>query len=227
MLPVGGAEPRTFPLGGKNPRASTDVCTHPTLLSVVLFVLRGWRAGAVCFGVDPISFTLRRALSTYAVAVTRPFVRGRDPHRKLLRRDHVDWCSDALDVLVSAGQRICLGETVVRLYAPAAVGSSRGGRAGSPSPTGPSPSKAVFDFYRSDRSDVRYTTDHGVTPCGSLALEFDQQEVDDAEERSGTTSKSSVVVELRVTFGREELRLCAVDTMSGRSARTTVNFACQ
>jgi len=178
--------------------------------------------GAVCFGVDPISSLVRRALSTYAVCVTRPFVRGRDPQRKLLRRDHVDWCQDALDVLVYAGQRVCLGDTLVRRYTPAVLAASR--RARSPSPVGPSPSKAVFDVYRSDSSKVRYSTDAGVVLCGSLTLELDH---DENTQQSGTTpSTSTSVVELRVSFGNEELRLIAVDHTSGRSAHTTVNFAC-
>jgi len=172
-----------------------------------------------------MSSMLRRATSTYAVAVTRPFVRGRDPHRKLLRRDRVDWCSDALDVLVHAGQQVCLGETLVRRYAPAYLASSSR-RAGSPPLPGSGPSKAVLEIYRSEHAEVRYCTDSGVTRCGSLALEIDQEQ--DAE-KSGTSSSgtSKSAVELRVCFGSEELRFSAVDTASGRSARTTVHFACQ
>jgi len=162
---------------------------------------------------------MRRAKATYAVSVTRPFIRGRDPQRKLLRRDRADWCLDALDVLVHAGQQVCLGDTVVRRYAPAALASTSR-RAGSPPLPGSSPSKAVFDLYRSDNAGVRYTTDAGVNRCGSLALEIDH----DDGEQSGTTSS---VVELRVSFGSEVMRLSAVDTMSGRSVRTTVEFACQ
>ena len=160
-------------------------------------------------------------MSSYAVTVTRPFVRGRDPQRKLLRRDRADWCLDAVDVIVRAGQQVCLGETLVRHYAPAALASTSRS-AGSPSLPGSSPSKAVFDVYRSQNSEMRYTTDTGVSRCGSLALDVDQEQ---AVERSGTTRKS--VVELRVTFGNDAIRLSAVDTASGRCARTTVDFACQ
>jgi len=179
--------------------------------------------GAVCFGVDPI---LRRAVSTYAVAVTRPFVRGRDPQRKLLRRDRADWCLEALDVLVHAGQQVCLGETVVRRYSPAAVVSSSR-RARSPSPVGASSSTstAVFDVYRSVNPEVRYTSDTGVSRCGSLALELDQRQ--DVERSGATWPTSKSIVELSVCFGSEVMRLCAVDTTTGRCARTTVEFACQ
>ena len=180
-----------------------------------------WSVGAVCFGVDPVSSLLRRATSTYAVSVTRPFVRGRDPQRKLLRRDRAEWCLDSLDVLVHAGQQIYLGQTLVRQYAPAALApSSR--RTGSPVPPGSAPPKAVLDVYRSDEAGVRYSTDPGVTRCGSLVLDVDQAE---SGTTASTTSKS--VVELSASFGSHELRLCAVDTASGRSVRTTVEFACQ
>ena len=176
-------------------------------------------AGAVCFGVDPISSLLRRATSTYGVSVTRPFTRGRDPQRKLLRRDRADWCTDALDVLVHAGQQICLGQTIVRQYAPAAV-TTPGRRAGSPPPPeSAGPSKAVLDVYRADSPTVRYSTDPGVTRCGGLVLDIDQGP---DLEHPGTS-----VVELTVSFGSHELRLHAVDTASGRSARTTIDFACQ
>jgi len=167
---------------------------------------------------------IRQARTTYAVCVTRPFVRGRDSLRKLVRRDGAEWCQDALDVLVYAGQQICLGDTVVRRYSPAALSSSsRAVR--SLSPTESSSSRAVFDVYRSDSREVRYTTDSGVVRVASLALDLDEAEDVD---RSGTTSSTSTsVVELRASFGGEELRLCAVDTVTGRAARTTVPFACQ
>ena len=174
--------------------------------------------GAVCFGVDPASTMLRRAMSSYSVSVTRPFVRGRDPQRHLLRRDGTDWCVDALDVLVHAGQQVSLGQTLIRRYAPAALaGSSR--RARSPSPQEAAPSKAVFDIYRSNNAKARYCTDSGVSRCGNMVLELGEAEV------SGTSSRS--LVELRVSVGGDVLRLCAVDSVSGRSARTTVDFASQ
>ena len=164
-------------------------------------------------------------MSTYAVCVVRPFIRGRDPHRKLVRRDGADWCLDALDVIVRAGQQVCLGRSLVRRYTPAALDPSTR-RAGSPPPPGSTaaPSRAVLDVYRSAGSDVRYATDPGVSRCASLVLPLDQHDV------SGTTAASSStcgVVELSVSFGSEELRLEAVDTTSGRSARTTVDFTCQ
>ena len=159
----------------------------------------------MCFGADPLSSLVRRSLSTYGVVVARPFARGRDPPRKLVRRDGGHWCTDSLDVLVHAGQPVCLGETTVRRYAPAALGS--------PSPGGSTAAAAVVDVYRSDSREVRYSTDPGAAHCGSLALELDPA--------------SDSVVELRVSFGGEELRLCAVDTISGRTTRTAVPFACQ
>lgn len=190
--------------------------------------------GAVCFGVDPISSQLRRAMSTYAVCVTRPFVRGRDPQRKLLRRDGAEWCQDALDVLVRAGQQVCLGSTLVRRYTPAALAPPSTRRSGgSPPPptdgstTAAAPvSKAVLDVYLSSSSEVRYATDSGVVRCASLVLPLDTpHDVAMIGTTGSTTLKSGGVVELKVCFGSEELRLQAVDTASGRSVRTTVEFA--
>jgi len=155
-------------------------------------------------------------------------VRGRDSVRKLVRRDGAEWCLDALDVLVYAGQQVCLGDTIVRRYGPTAaalVSSPRRARTLSPTES-TSSSRAVLDVYRSNGRDVRYSTDAGVARCGSLTLEIDRAE--DAQRPSGTASSTSQsVVELRASFGDEELRLCAIDTSSGRSARTTVHFACQ
>jgi len=157
-------------------------------------------------------------MSTYAISVTRPFIRGFDPQRKLLRRDGADWCQDALDVLVYAGQRVCLGETFVRRYAATAAPPSR--RAGSP----PAPGQvtALLDIYRTDSAAVKYTTDSGLSRCGTLELDIDQAQ---DLERSGTSWKSEV--ELRVSFGSDELRLCAVDRQSGRCVLTKVKFNCQ
>jgi len=106
---------------------------------------------------------LRRARSTYAVGVVRPFIRGRDSHRKLVRRDAggAEWCRDALDVLVYAGQQVCLGDTVVRRYGPAALAPRRADRSPSPPATGSAAavasSKAVLDVYRSYSSQVTST----------------------------------------------------------------------
>jgi len=80
---------------------------------------------------------------------------------------------------------------------------------------------------------VRYTTDAGVARCGSLELKMDdRQEEEEAERASGTGGSSTAaaeqsVVELRACFGADELRLCAVNTTTGHTARTTVPFACQ
>ena len=76
---------------------------------------------------------------------------------------------------------------------------------------------------------MRYTTDAGVARCGSLELGLDRGGGSEEERASGTSasSTSQSVVELRAWFGSDELRLCAVDTTTGHSARTTVPFACQ
>jgi hypothetical protein len=162
---------------------------------------------------------VRRSRATYAIGVVRPFAVGQDPAEKLVRKDGADWCVDALDVLVLADQPIRLGETVIRRYAPIAASafSSAASVEGQTSSTA-----AVFDVYRSERTDVRYSTDRGVVKCGTMTLDLD-------DGGAASVSRQSQTKEILVhtTFAGTEIKVTAIDVITGRKALIKVDFLSQ
>jgi len=75
--------------------------------------------GAVLYGVNPRSITVRRSRLTYGVAVLNRFIYGRHPESKRVVKDGLDYCKDVFDKFVVADQSVSLGERVVRSYSPA------------------------------------------------------------------------------------------------------------
>ncbi|XP_072112901.1 heat shock 70 kDa protein 12B-like isoform X2 [Mobula birostris] len=78
--------------------------------------------GAVLLGLEPAVVRLRRSPLTYGLAVLRRFEPGRHPAHKLLERDGARWCADVFDRLVRAGQPLAPGERLQRRYMPARPG---------------------------------------------------------------------------------------------------------
>lgn len=160
----------------------------------------------MCFGIDSTVSCVRRSPATYAVCVLRPFVKGVDPTNKLVRREGTDWCSDALDVLVVVNQPVVHGEMAIRKYVPAVAVSPAGGQR----PT------AVFDLYRSDKADARYTTDPGVVKCGTLLLDLN-------EDVDGKQAARTNVIQVRTTFSGTNIRVTATNN-AGRAAVVQVSL---
>jgi len=157
----------------------------------------------VYFGIN--STTVRYSPASYAIAVVRPFIDGLDLPDKLVHREGLDWCFDALDVFVVAGQPLRLGETVVRQYCPASnswIASShlKDQQRGT----------AVFDVYRFDDGvgDIRYSTDRGLVKCGSLSLDLG----------------SSLTVHIRMTFWENDVEVWTIDDESGKTSSTRIDL---
>lgn len=178
------------------------------------------QTGAVCFGVDSTTVTVRRSRATYAIGVVRPFAVGRDPADKLVRKNGADWCIDALDILVLADQPVRLGETVIRRYAP--IEASTFSSVASDVEGQTSSTAAVFDVYRSERTDVRYSTDRGVVKCGTMTLDLDDG---GAAGVSGQSQTKEIVV--HTTFAGTEIKVKAIDVTTGRKALIKADFLSQ
>merc|ERR1712071_302482 len=102
--------------------------------------------GAVLFGIDPRSITIRRSRLTYGVVVLNRFIQGRHPEEKRVVKDNVPYCKDVLDKFVSADQSVGCGERVVRSYSPARRTQSR----------------IVLNVFCSESDHVQFVTDAGV-----------------------------------------------------------------
>ncbi|TKS92695.1 Heat shock 70 kDa protein 12B [Collichthys lucidus] len=166
--------------------------------------------GAVLFGLDPTVVRVRRCPLTYGVGVLNRFVEGRHPRDKLLIKEGREWCTDILDRFVSVDQSVALGEVVKRSYTPARLGQR----------------KIIINIYCSTTDDVTYISDPGVRKCGTITLDLPEPlplpgAVGGAGAGGGPERR-----EIRATmqFGDTEIKVTAVDVMSNRSVRASIDF---
>uniref|UniRef100_A0A671TXM9 Heat shock protein 12B n=1 Tax=Sparus aurata TaxID=8175 RepID=A0A671TXM9_SPAAU len=155
--------------------------------------------GAVLFGLDPTVVRVRRCPLTYGVGVLNRFVEGRHPREKLLIKEGREWCTDILDRFVAVDQSVALGEVVRRSYTPARLGQR----------------KIIINIYCSMTDDVTYISDPGVRKCGTVTLDLPEPLPLPGARR-----------EIRATmqFGDTEIKVTAVDVMSNRSVRASIDF---
>lgn len=153
---------------------------------------------------------VRRCPLTYGVGVLNRFVEGRHPPDKLLIKDGREWCTDILDRFVSVDQSVALGEVVKRSYTPARLGQR----------------KIIINIYCSATDDVIYISDPGVRKCGMITLDLPGPLP--LPGAVGGTGGGGVPErrEIRATmqFGDTEIKVTAVDVMSNRSVRSSIDF---
>uniref|UniRef100_A0A3Q2YVL0 Heat shock protein 12B n=1 Tax=Hippocampus comes TaxID=109280 RepID=A0A3Q2YVL0_HIPCM len=159
--------------------------------------------GAVLFGLDPTVVRVRRCPLTYGVGVLNRFVEGRHPRDKLLIKDDRQWCTDILDRFVSVDQSVALGEVVRRSYTPAR----------------PCQRKIVINIYCSATDDVTYISDPGVRKCGMVTLELPQPLLPPA---AGGPARREIRATMQ--FGDTEIKVTAVDVVSKRSVKASIDF---
>uniref|UniRef100_H2LMS6 Heat shock protein 12B n=1 Tax=Oryzias latipes TaxID=8090 RepID=H2LMS6_ORYLA len=165
--------------------------------------------GAVLFGLDPTVVRVRRSPLTYGVGVLNRFVEGRHPRDKLLIKDGREWCTDILDRFVSVDQSVALGEVVRRSYTPARVGQR----------------KIIINIYCSATDDVTYISDPGVRKCGAITLDLPEP-LPPTGAVGGAGAAASERREIRATmqFGDTEIKVTAVDVISNRSVKASIDF---
>ncbi|XP_030578492.1 heat shock 70 kDa protein 12B isoform X2 [Archocentrus centrarchus] len=163
--------------------------------------------GAVLFGLDPTVVRVRRCPLTYGVGVLNRFVEGRHPREKLLIKDGREWCTDILDRFVSVDQSVALGEVVRRSYTPARLGQR----------------KIIINIYCSVTDDVTYISDPGVRKCGTITLDLPESLPPlGAVGGAGTPERREIRATMQ--FGDTEIKVTAVDVMSNRSVRASIDF---
>ncbi|XP_035208613.1 heat shock 70 kDa protein 12A-like isoform X3 [Stegodyphus dumicola] len=159
--------------------------------------------GAVLFGIDPTVVSSRRSRLTYGVGVLNRFINGVHPPEKLVVKDGVQWCADVFDKFVLADQSVCVGDTVIRRYTPA-----RSGQACS-----------VIHIYCSERDDVAFITDPGVKRCGTLVLDLP----DDSHSADSVPAGKREIQTIMI-FGDTELKVSAMDVLTGKCVKAEVDF---
>ncbi|GFY69055.1 heat shock 70 kDa protein 12A [Trichonephila inaurata madagascariensis] len=155
--------------------------------------------GAVQFGIDPTVVSSRRSRLTYGVGVLNRFIHGTHPTEKLVVKDGVEWCADVFDKFVLTDQSVCVGDTVIRRYTPA-----RSGQACS-----------VIHIYCSERDDVGFITDPGVKRCGTLVLDLPEE----PKQSPGKREIQTIMI-----FGDTELKVSAMDVLTGKCVKAEVDF---
>lgn len=156
--------------------------------------------GAVMFGLNPTVIRVRRATMTYGVGVLNRYVPGKHPKSKLVKKNGIDWCTDIFDKFVVADQAVKLGDQVTRSYAPAKPGQNY----------------TLITIYSSLEDNPVYVTDLGVKKCGQLKIELPDVE------NSG--NKKPREIKTRMEFGDTEIRVSAIDVLTGLEAKATIDF---
>lgn len=153
---------------------------------------------------------VRRCPLTYGVGVLNRFVEGRHPRDKLLIKDGREWCTDVLDRFVSVDQSVALGEVVRRSYTPARLGQR----------------KIIINIYCSATDEVTYISDPGVRKCGMITLDLPEPLAHPGGAVGGAGGGAPDRREIRATmqFGDTEIKVTAVDVMSNRSVRSSIDF---
>lgn len=152
---------------------------------------------------------MRRCPLTYGVGVLNRFVEGRHPRDKLLIKDGREWCTDILDRFVSVDQSVALGEVVRRSYTPARLGQR----------------KIIINIYCSTTDDVTYISDPGVRKCGTITLDLPEPlPLLGAVGGAGGGAPERREIRATMQFGDTEIKVTAVDVMSNRSVRASIDF---
>lgn len=152
---------------------------------------------------------VRRCPLTYGVGVLNRFVEGRHPRDKLLIKDGREWCTDILDRFVSVDQSVALGEVVRRSYTPARLGQR----------------KIIINIYCTATDDVTYICDPGVRKCGTITLDLPEPlPPPGAVGGAGAGTPERREIRATMQFGDTEIKVTAVDVMSNRSVRASIDF---
>jgi hypothetical protein len=156
--------------------------------------------GAVLFGLDPTVVRVRRAAMTYGVGVLNRYVVGKHPKSKLVKKNGIEWCTDVLDKFVIADQAVNLGDKTTRSYAPAKPGQNY----------------TIITIYNTEEENATFVTDSGVKKCGQLKIEMpDIKNNDPSKPRE---------IKASMEFGDTEIKVSAVDVLSGLDAKATIDF---
>lgn len=153
--------------------------------------------GAVLFGLDPTTINIRRLRMTYGVGVLNRFIHGVHPREKLVVKDGIQWCADVFDKFVVNEQSVDVGDVVLRRYTPAKDGQSC----------------SVIHIYCSEKDNAYFITDSGVKRCATLILDLSDSRFVRGRE-----------IQTQMMFGDTEIKVSALDVVTGKCVKAEVDF---
>ena len=134
--------------------------------------------GAVMFGHDPMHICSRIVRSTYGIKVKGTFHEGvHNPAKKIVNYRGKEKCKDRFHVLVTKGETIENGATKTTLLY-----------------RGSEDETIVFKIFRTDKKDVTYVDEPGVTKVGTAKL---HSVVEDCLEVKLTFGHTEMLIEAR------------------------------
>ncbi|XP_060556291.1 heat shock 70 kDa protein 12B-like [Ruditapes philippinarum] len=154
--------------------------------------------GALIYGHNPLSISVRILKYTYGTKCAHPFLEGVDPEsRRLASRDGIDRCI-AFSKLLQIGQVVKTGETQVnRTFFTHSKDQK----------------SLIFELYASEREDPVYIGDDKCFRIGQLEMIFD-----------GDSNTSEREVSLSMLFGGTEIIVEVEDKCTGTKKITSVDF---
>ena len=161
--------------------------------------------GAVQLGLDPTVVRFRRSALTYGVGVLNKYNPDKHNPGKRVIKDSVIWCKDIFDIFVTVDESAGVGDRVTRSYAPARLGQK----------------STVINIFCSERTDNIYTTDAGVQKCGQLRIDMPPLNIEDVPPEKRNRPRE---LQAPMVFGDTEIKVNAVDLLTGRQTRALIDF---
>lgn len=155
-------------------------------------------SGAVIYGHFPGTISSRVVRYTYGVSYMVEFETGKHPESKKVEKDgEVTKCKELFEIFVKVGTPVKTGEVISKVYNPARNDSKR----------------LVIKVFASSRKDPEFVTDDGCWCLGKLVVDLPD-----------TSNNADLDIEERMVFGETELRVDAVEPISGKTFSARFDF---
>ncbi|EGG19164.1 hypothetical protein DFA_02412 [Cavenderia fasciculata] len=153
--------------------------------------------GACRFGLRPSVITKRTLQRTYAVNTSTSYNLEEHSGRKQHLVDGIPYVYNICDSFVCAGQSVGIDEIITRTYWPLRL----------------SQTTLAIDIYSSLLSDIKYTTDPGISFAAELLIPLPPGD---------TKDEKSVIVSMK--FGATEIFVTVVQTKTLEKVEATIDF---
>ena len=140
---------------------------------------------------------------TYGVCALKRFSEENHLAEKKITKNGIDWCIDWWDKFVLTDQQVSTNETFMRRYATVNNFDQN---------------QINIDFYCSEYDSSQYVNgDDSINKCATIILYLNK-----LENVSETFQPREI--QIRMTFGETEIKLDALDLITGKSVRSSIEF---
>ncbi len=139
---------------------------------------------------------------TYGVGVLTRFDTNKHSNDNKITINGIEWCKNTFDKFLGIDECVSIDETIIRRYATINKFNQN---------------QINIDFYSSE-SDCELTTDEGVKKCGTIILYLDKL---DHIDKSNIKHRE---IQIKMSFGETEIKINAVDVLTGKWVKSTIEF---